>query len=1034
MAKFFSSRKSKGAINQEQIGISEGHPALDIVEPTYYQNERRSNRKRLIKKFMGKTRNLFRGDVVIDSSRTCQPLIIPALPETSVDLQSEIDEELQFLSERNTCSTANSSSPNRSGQKTLLTLETRSELADLGTDFTPPSTASDGSLASGGLQPCYTCRRNAGHNSQRSDQLHDEAQAVEVTEDSGSRPLPNNSAGESSSQREATEPSVLDLIRRTWSSARIRLPPNGGTPQSGPSSAADTTTDEAPSSSWMDDVVDQDVRQVLLAGRASMVSNVYNIIDPLNGLKHSQSLKVRKDTCGAYRRDRPVSWHNTLLSADFSNVSFFDKRLSDDSGSICISNLFVAPVFSGTAEARASLREADEAAVKAETVAGDFVCLAQPQAEIDTIRRRRSGFSKFLEAALTAQKGELDAKFMAELAEQKRNLEAAEEERYDSTAKLYEIDILNLQDDHEAEVKDLKEVVKDLRARLGTREKAFRSSKREVTSLTEKCTASERQLQDKSSQCDQVLQAFHERESTLQRQTEDIRDLRRELARTRDQYERSMRAAQEEDHAVRRAHRDLADRYQGLLTGFNQLNGNRQATEAQLQQVFVALGEQARDFDSLKARYDFVVAEKSRDMNMHMAHNQNPSAMKPLHREDELAEATKPLRQELNEKDEVNAELHRQLEATQATNKARVKKLKRVIARQSQEIVIDEMALSIAQVQRDHWHELYVELAEAGTSKLAFSSHARNLAECHLRLQEARFELESQVLEAKLRGDRALLDVAIRKQHEAVKLEKRDATIAHLTRSVEIMKVKFEHENGMALMYKDVIDKEIPYLRQRNDEVERMLDDQVTNNVGANHGAVFHDQQRRLKQLEAAEKWWEQQVNHQIQEYESLKSDYGFFWTTTSYDLTSARSWRNERDQLEVENVTLRERFAHELLLEPLVIPAHRKTRQQIDDEFKLENVDELLLKEFNHCYGAVPKVIMGIDAAPWEQLRVELKDDIAEQKRRWIAQRDEEIAKFKDRVTELPNDHEWIDDSEEFEASWKGKGRVAGEGVAAGA
>lgn len=741
------------------------------------------------------------------------------------------------------------------------------------------------------------------------------------------------------------------------------------------------------------------------------------------------------------RRARIIRARSAHLSTDLANVSFFRHNLADESAFIGLSSLFAEREPSEGANPTTSQTEPSGEVL--ESVAGPgFVCFAQSQLEVDIIRRNRCQFAKSLQIALAEQEARLTSSFQEELVKQQDSLERSFEESYDGSAKLHEIEILNLQDDHEAEVTELKQTTKDLRARVANTQKSVRGLRRELKSLSDGNSATENQLQERSSQCTQLLQAVQDRETLLQSQVEDLYETREELARTRQEsagLETSLRAPQAQHAELRRLYADLCGRYNGLQTEFNQLDSDRQESEAQLattrrqlEAAQTTLQEREKSLEDLRALYDHVVTEKVRDFSWHVQHDVNPLAMKPMNTKEEIAEATKLLRERLEEETEATADLRLRLEAAQAAGKTRSKKLKRVVANQSQEMKILEMALTIAQGQRDHWAGQYDEIAEAVTSKIHFSSFERSLAERHLALQKTRFALEVQLLESKVHGDRAVLDCTVGRLHEGIKLAKRDAQIANLKQELRAMTVKFDNENGMALLYKDVIDKEMPALRNRNDEVEHLLEDQIVNNVNAHHEAVFNDLHSRLHGVERTNQYYEHVLNNQLQEHGTLQTDYSFFAATVHMDLVNAHGWRNDRDRLELENVAFRARFADELRNEPLVIPAGSKTRQQIEDDFKLESINDLLLEQYGTTYGAIPKQLLDVHASPWEHIRVEMKGDIAEQKQRWIEQRDALIDTFKDDDNvEMPNDHECIDTESEFEAAWKGKGK--GKGKASG-
>jgi hypothetical protein len=791
---------------------------------------------------------------------------------------------------------------------------------------------------------------------------------------------------------------------------------------------------ESPPSSWIGRVLNEDLRQDLMVARAAMIQSVYGNLGTIDGLLSPSTDEANNHIPSDHRNSPTTPVYDTESSSDSTIAIGSEDTPAEESDHIDLPSLFAgSEVLEGT-EATTFFAERDRAAVDFMAEAG-LVCTAQRQSEIYMIRRNRLRFSEYLVAALAKERDSLQVRF---------------EESYDSTARLHEIEMLNLKDDHDAEVQDLKQTTKDLRRRLAAQEKSVRTLRRDKKSQSDHCRATETKLQERSGQGgalraqlegrsmqrDQLLQSFQEREAVMQRQTEDLHDLREELGRTRRANETLSQASRNENANLRRSHAGLIDRYNILLTGFNEMNAHRQETEAQLEATQtqleakqVALREQRQELTNLRALHNHVVAEKVQDFSWHANNSMNALAMKPMNTEEEISEAAKQLRESFEEQIELSADLRRQLESAQASRKAKVKKLKRVVANQNQEKVVLEMALDMVKDQRDRRAVQYDEAAQAVASKLSFSSFARGLAERLILLQETRFALEAQLLDAKVRGDRAVLDGAIRKRHEVIKLEKRDAQITTLRQELGDLKEKLDNESDLTLLYKDVIDKEMPELRKRNSEVEGMLEDQVQNHVNANHQVAFDDLRRRNREFESMQQYWEHEMAAQLSKYQSLEATWGFFGCCVHSDLTNARSWRNDRDRLEVENVAFRERFADELRNEPLVVPEDQNTRQDLEDDFKLESINECLLRQYGETWKAVPKELLDKCASPWEYIRVDLKEDFDEQKKRWLAERDALTASFENETLEIPNDHEWIGDPDEFEAMWKGKGKETGEG-----
>ncbi|ERF68346.1 hypothetical protein EPUS_06761 [Endocarpon pusillum Z07020] len=984
MARLFSFRKSKVA-NEHQKGQS-------------------TTKMRPIKQLLNKTKNLFRHSRVPEPTHPFQPPAILPLPETTGSLQELIDEGLLLLSEGTTISHAGFSSSTRCEGHTSSAITCRDGL-------THSPLLSAGSTGSDAHEESLAQAKSSSDSKTLLSGKAVEAWPENESLGGSQQSSVDGSPAASSSLCAATaETSVLELVHCTPSKTQICLSSSKKLSRpKGPGGIEGPVGETHPSLST-NHVPEEDLRQTRL--ETPVV------------LTYSPQPEPNSGELGDNRIHRSAPVQQPQLLTDVADASFFDNILADESDFGCIRRMFTEAELLEVAASSTSSIESNQEALNT-TERPEFICFAQSELEIDAIRRCRSQFARSLEVAL---------------AEQKTGLECGFEESYDSSAKLHEIEMLNAQDDHDAEVHELKQSEKDLRGRLADKGKTLRLVRADMETLKKQCNNTVTQLEEKSSQCDQVLQALQERETILQRQNEDLYRLRDELAKTRQAYQLFLQASRAEDAENERSRTSLEERYNGLLTGFNQLNANRQVTEGQLeatrrqlQLTQAALKKQQEAFEQTKASHELVIAKKVRDFSWHIEQNVNAQAMRPLSMEDEIAKVTAQLRKTLEEQIELSVALGSQLESTQVANKAKFKKLKRVIANQGQENVILEMALSMAQRQRDHWAEQYDEVAHTLASKLPFSSFARSLAERHIALQETRFALEAQLLEAKLRGDRALLDREIVKRHEAIKLGKRDAEIASLKHQLGIVQQDLDNENGKVLIYQTAVDEEMPGLQARNKEVERMLDDQVTNNIHADHRRVVQDLRYRLRELEETNKFWEHSLAELSQEFSRVKSDWENSGCIIFSNLTNARTWRNDRDRLEIENAAFRERFADELVNEPLVIPADWKTRQQIEDDFKLENIDDALLKQFGFTFGSVPKEVLGLGSPPWEHILVKANEDIAKQKQRWIAKRDALKASFEGRDPRMPNNHECIDSDSEFEVEWKGKAKAKATGRAKG-
>jgi hypothetical protein len=190
--------------------VAQVRPSLYFFTLIYYQNERPPHNSRGLRKIFGKTRRLFRSSIVPKCSHPVQPLVIPALPQRTSDLQDEIDEELLLLSEGNVPYDSCGSSSPRSQPHTNYMCVGSGDLAVSGNQPTPPSTISAGFAIHDAPKPHSPLSQGTGSGSQDLGQNHGEAQSVDGAAERGSQPLPDAPFGASSSQRDAAaESSIL---------------------------------------------------------------------------------------------------------------------------------------------------------------------------------------------------------------------------------------------------------------------------------------------------------------------------------------------------------------------------------------------------------------------------------------------------------------------------------------------------------------------------------------------------------------------------------------------------------------------------------------------------------------------------------------------------------------------------------------------------------------------------------------------------------------------------------------------------------
>ena len=165
----------------------------------------------------------------------------------------------------------------------------------------------------------------------------------------------------------------------------------------------------------------------------------------------------------------------------------------------------------------------------------------------------------------------------------------------------------------------------------------------------------------------------------------------------------------------------------------------------------------------------------------------------------------------------------------------------------------------------------------------------------------------------------------------------------------------------------------VPQLEARIKELEDMKVEGAS--IEGPQGHVVRDLKRRLNsQIERCE-FSEQYVEELFHELQDVKHNWEMFGTSTVKDFKSARTWRDERDALRIEIAVMKERFAHELLVDPLIVADSMKLQvNQVDDE-ELTKIEEKVVKQFEITYKAVPQEVFDSDAIGYEMVRAEHMD-----------------------------------------------------------
>jgi DNA repair ATPase RecN len=168
----------------------------------------------------------------------------------------------------------------------------------------------------------------------------------------------------------------------------------------------------------------------------------------------------------------------------------------------------------------------------------------------------------------------------------------------------------------------------------------------------------------------------------------------------------------------------------------------------------------------------------------------------------------------------------------------------------------------------------------------------------------------------------------------------------------------------------DEINNTVPALNDRTVEVEQIMDLQaISSSEYQSH--VIADLKLRLERQTQIAEWYQHEFLKVVNQMEGLQAEWDFYYGGTEHELHLAQNFRDQRDVLKVECLALRERFADELLVEPLVMTEMMKTKKQIEDE-QLANLDQRVTKQFLDTYKALPKRTVEPGCLGYEVLRAE--------------------------------------------------------------
>ena len=569
---------------------------------------------------------------------------------------------------------------------------------------------------------------------------------------------------------------------------------------------------------------------------------------------------------------------------------------------------------------------------------------AQSFKGVEMVRRQRAFFATRLES---------------ELKMQKEAMEAAFEKCYDTSDRLHEIDLLNLREDHVAEVKYLQDErdvalfqVKSLTAKREDLESDVRTLDANNVCLNEALKEKTEEAESFQSQAG----AFWQENIELERQASNVGNP--DLTQF---YE-------------------LTAEKERLLTQLRLVGTERDALciqNAELfkhcDDVYAACKEVQKEKDLAKRRFDAVLEEKSNDYSWHAQAHRCALELKPEDHEQAESHATAMARELYRREAEKVASLRRRLAEAFSQDNQKLRQQDEVISQLSDEVRCSAEVLYAVQHEKK-------ELAARYQNLLAVVSDDSKRSELTCGLAR---DLQTSFEERMLFGlafFEAELEIARGERYRRARIcdlrdsiQEKDDELAELNKQLRQEQLSNEAKD-LDISLRDVeIEQTIPALKTRILELEQIMELQAVS-PSQYRSAVITDLQSRLDEQTRRNGCYEHFLDKKIDEMQYLRTEWSFWLRTTTDDLQLARGFRDQRDILEIECLAMRERFANELLIQPLVVPETMKTTKQIEED-QLENMHQGVLKQFLDTYKALPKWIVEPGCPGYETLRAEHMD-----------------------------------------------------------
>jgi hypothetical protein len=550
--------------------------------------------------------------------------------------------------------------------------------------------------------------------------------------------------------------------------------------------------------------------------------------------------------------------------------------------SISLADLFTLGEYYLSIDGRGSLKSAENQT----DLNPRYSFYAQSLQDIELIRGQRLLFAARLEAELGQQKEVMEAEF---------------ENSYETSDKLHEIDLLNLKEDHEAEVRDLQEErdaaiseLQEVAAQKGALENdvrtltAFNANLEKV--LTERCEEAE------SFRCQ--VKAFREQNRLL--------------------------SENEEHWGLTQGCNACCQEKEKLVAHFKHVTAEKNALQIQNADLTRCTNDLCAAYDVLqkerelgKRQLEAIVEEKANDYAWHMEENRNPMVLKSEDPEQAEAKATAMAR-ELYRRETVKVlSLRNKLDEVRLTTDAELRRKAQVVDEVSEELRVTVAVLDASLDENQQLGKMFCSLLTAMKGDGNFSETQKGLA------GDLQTAFEERALFA-LAFSKAEIEIARSERHRRLqvrdlrdRLEEKDKDVERATERLHQADDKVSAQEYLLAIKDDEIHNTVPELKERIQELENIMEGQAMFN-SQYQAQVIRDLQNRLARQERIAKWYEHEFTKSIFQVEGLKFDWGLYVGGTERDQQLARNFRDERDVLKVECLAMRERFADDLLREPL--------------------------------------------------------------------------------------------------------------------